>query len=76
MTVLDNVPVDRIGDGARKTDYRKVFLTILAGIFYITGWVPGRLWLGVRIVTTWAAHTWVGTAIRVGWSDGFKPPKR
>lgn len=76
MTALDNVPLDRIGGGARKTDYRKVFLLILAGILYITGWLPGRVWLGVRIVAVWAANTWAGSAVRVGWADGYKPTQQ
>lgn len=76
MSALDNVPLDRIGGGATKTDYRKVALLILAGLLYIAGWLPGRLVLGVRIVATWAAHTWAGSAFRVGWADGFKPPQQ
>lgn len=75
MTVLDNVPADRIAGQVRKTDYRKVTLLILAGLLYVAGWLPGRAWLGVRIVAVWAAHTWAGTALRVGWTDGrdYKP---
>lgn len=76
MTVLDQVPVDRIDGGVRKTDYRKVFLLILASLLYIVGWLPGRIWLGVRIVATWAAHTWAGSAVRVGWADGYNPPQQ
>lgn len=70
-----DVPVDRIGNGVRKTDYRKVFLLILAGLLYIPGWLTGRAWLGVRIVAAWAAHTWPASALRVGWADGCKPPR-
>lgn len=73
MTSLENVPLDRIGGGVQKTDYRHVFLLILAGLLYVTGWLPGRVWLGVRIVAVWAVHTWAGSAFRVGWTDGFKP---
>lgn len=76
MTVLENVPLDRIGGGAHKTDYRKVFLLILAGVLYIVGWLPGRTWLGVRIVAVWAAHTWAGSAVRVGWADGRHIPQQ
>lgn len=71
MTALENVPLDRIGGGAKKTDYKQVTLTILAGLLYIAGWLPGRLALGVRIVAAWAAHTWAGSAVRVGLSDGY-----
>ena len=70
-----DVPVDRIGNGVHKTDYRKVLLLILAGLLYIPGWLLGRAWLGVRIVAVWAAHTWGGSALRVGWADGRKPPR-
>lgn len=75
MTVLENVPLDRIGGGANKTDYRKVFLLIPAGLLYIVGWLPGRAWLGVRIVAVWAAHTWAGSAVRVGFTDGHHKPR-
>lgn len=71
-----DVPMDRIGGGVKKTDYRKVFLLILAGLLYIAGWLPGRVWLGVRIVAVWAAHTWAGSAVRVGFADGSKPPQQ
>lgn len=71
MTALDSVPLDRIGGGVKKTDYRKVAALILAGVLYVAGWLPGRTWLGVRIVATWAAHTWAGSALRVGWVDGY-----
>lgn len=74
MTV-PNVPVDRIGGQARKTDYKHVFLIIVAGLLYMAGWMPGRMWLGVRIVAVWAVHTWAGSALRVGFADGCKPPK-
>lgn len=70
-----DVPMDRIGGGVRKTDYRKVLLLILAGLLYIPGWLAGRFWLGARIVFVWAAHTWAGSALRVGWADGRKPPR-
>lgn len=70
MTSLENVPLDRIGGGAQKTDYRKVAALILAGVLYVAGWLPGRAWLGVRIVAKWATHTWAGSAVRVGWADG------
>lgn len=74
MTV-PNVPLDRIGGQTRKTDYKQAFLLILAGLLYVVGWLPGRAWLGVSIVSAWAAHTWLVSAVRVGFADGCKPPK-
>lgn len=74
MTV-PNVPLDRIGGQTRKTDYKRVLLLILAGMCFSAGWLAGRVWLGVRIVSVWAAHTWLGSALRVGWADGRKPPR-
>lgn len=73
MAVLGNVPLDRIDGQVHKTDYKQVALTILAGVLFILGWIPGRLFLGARIVATWAAHTWAGSAVRVGFNDGYKP---
>lgn len=75
MAVLSNVPADRIGEGARKTDYRRAILLILAGVLFIAGWLPGRILLGARILGTWAAHTWAGSAVRVGFVDGYNKPK-
>ena len=73
MSALDNVPMDRIGGRAHRTDYRQVALTILAGLLYIAGWLPGRACLGARIVGAWAAYTWAGSAVRVGFDDGYNP---
>jgi hypothetical protein len=70
---LPNVPVDRIGGQVRKTDYKQVTLLITAGVLYVLGWLPGRAVLGVRIVASWASHTWAGSALRVGFVDGYKP---
>jgi len=70
---LPSVPADRIDSGTHKTDYKRVTKLVTAGVLYIVGWLPGRALLGVKIVAAWAAHTWPGSAIRVGFSDGHKP---
>lgn len=67
MAVLDRVPVDRITTQARDIQFRRVLLTLLAGLFFAVGWSVAKLF-GVL----WLAVAWSVTAVKVGWQEGRK----
>lgn len=72
MVTVDTVVVDRITAQAREIRFSRVFLTVLAGVFYALGWITARAF-GV----IWLAMTWTAVAVKVGWQEGRKtPPKR
>jgi hypothetical protein len=65
MAVLDRVPVERITAEARQIELGRAVLTLLAGLFYVVGWLAAKL---VNVV--WFAFAWSWTAIKVGWKEG------
>lgn len=64
MAVLDRVPVDRITAEARDIRLGRALLTLLAGVFYVIGWIAAKV-VGV----VWFAVAWAGTAVKVGWAE-------
>lgn len=65
MAVLDRVPVERITVEARQVEIGRTLLTLLAGLFYVLGWLAAKL---VNVV--WFAVAWSWTAVKVGWKEG------
>ena len=65
MAVLDRVPVDRITVEARQVEIGRTLLTLLAGLFFVLGWLAAKL---VNVV--WFAVAWSWTAAKVGWKEG------
>ena len=67
-TLLARVPVERIDEQARRVEFARTVLTILAGLFWLVGWLAGKslglIWLGLA---------WSAAAVRVGWSDARSP---
>jgi hypothetical protein len=63
-TTLDRVPVQRITTEAREVEFRRTALTVLAGLFWLVGWLAAKTLGGI-----WLALAWSATAVRVGWSD-------
>lgn len=47
-------------ESARQVSFARVLITIVAGFFYVAGWLPGRVWLGV---------VFAGLMCRQGWRD-------
>lgn len=50
--------------GVRVPNVSRVFLTVLAGLFFAVGWALG---------TVWAAVTWVWAAVSVGFLTAHRP---
>lgn len=65
MAVLERVPVERITAEAREIKLGRTLLTLLAGLFYVIGWVAAKL---VNVV--WFAVAWSYAAAKVGWVEG------
>lgn len=68
MTVLDQVPMERISAEARQVHFGRLALTALAAVLYLIGWVPSKV-----LQLTWLALAWSGTAVKVGWIDARRP---
>lgn len=64
MAVLERVPVDRINAEARKVEFTRTVLTVLAGLLYGVGWVTAK-----TFAVLWLALAWSATAVRVGWVE-------
>jgi len=62
--VLDRVPVERITSEARKVEFVKTVLTMVAAVLYGLGWVVAKV-----VTVVWFALAWAGTAVKVGWVD-------
>jgi hypothetical protein len=65
MVVLDRVPVERITAEARQIELGRTVLTLLAGLFYVVGWLAAKL---VNVV--WFAFAGSWAAVKVGWKEG------
>jgi hypothetical protein len=59
-TVLERVPVDRISAEAREVHVGRTLLTLVAGFFYLLGWLAAKVVGGA---------VWCLAAIRVGWRE-------
>jgi len=73
MTVLDqffdeSLP-EKVTAEAREIHFGRVLATVLAGVFYLIGWVAART---CRVV--WFGLAWSVTAVRVGWREGYAKP--
>ncbi|MFW6034029.1 MAG: hypothetical protein ACOC9R_02735 [bacterium] len=68
-TVLDRVPVDRVAAEAREIQFRRTALTLLAGLFFVVGWVAGK-----TLGAVWLAVAWSAAAVKVGWQEARRPP--
>lgn len=63
MTVLDQVPLERISAQARQVHVGRLLLTVLAGFFYAVGWTAAKVVLGV---------VWCCVAMKIGFQEGRK----
>jgi hypothetical protein len=66
-TILDRVPVERITAQARQVHAGRTLLTMLAGFFFLIGWVAFRV-----VAVAWLALTWCAVATREGWLEARK----
>ncbi|HEV8652562.1 MAG TPA: hypothetical protein VG276_25055 [Actinomycetes bacterium] len=69
--ILDRVPLDRVSAEAREVHLGRALLTLLVGVFWLTGWLAGKATLAVGFA--WAAA-------KVGYQDarttpGGRPPR-
>jgi hypothetical protein len=66
MSVLADVPVERITARAAQVDMGRSMLAVIGGLLYLVGYLPSR---AVR------ALAWMCSAIAVGWVEGRTPVK-
>ena len=67
MTVLDRVPLERISAEARQVQVGRLLLTLLAGLFYLIGWLVAKLLVGV---------VWCCIAVKVGYVEAGGPVRK
>jgi len=51
-------------------------LTALAVVFFVIGWIAGKIALALSWTAKKVAHSWMGAAIKVGWIDAQKRRSR
>jgi hypothetical protein len=66
--MLARIPLERIDEQARRAEFRRTVLTLLAGLLWLIGWLAGKS-LGLL----WLALAWSAAAVRIGWSDAHSP---
>ena len=59
-SVLDRVPLERISAQARSVHAGRLLLTLIAGFFFLLGWLAGQAFLAV---------VWCCVAVKVGWQE-------
>jgi hypothetical protein len=59
--------LDRITTEARQIQFRRVLLTLFAGLFFAIGWSVAKLFGALWLVVAWSA-----AAVKVGWQEGRK----
>lgn len=64
--LVDRVPLERIQAEARQVDLGRALLTLLVGVFWLLGWLAGKLTLGVGFAYA---------AARVGYVEARSPTK-
>lgn len=69
--LLDGKRLDRITAEARQVHFGRVVLTVIAAVLYGIGWIAARTF-GV----IWLAAAWTAVAVKVGWVEGRKPPRK
>ena len=67
MTVLDRIPLERISAEAERVHVGRLLLTLLAGFFYLIGWLAAKVCLAV---------VWCCVAVKVGFQEGRKASSR
>ena len=58
---LDALPVDETLERAKKVRFSRVLATAIFGVFFVIGWIAGRLWLGA---------VFCAFAVSEGWREG------
>jgi len=67
VSILEHVPLERINAEARQVHVGRLLLTLLAGFFYLLGWLAAKLLLGV---------VWCCVAVKVGYLEAGGPVRR
>jgi hypothetical protein len=68
---MATVDIGRITAEAREVQFRRAVLTALASVLYAVGWIVRKVF-----AVLWLVLTWSWTAIRLGWQDAGKPPRK
>lgn len=64
MSVLERMPVDRIGEQARQVRLGRTLAQLVAVLLVGTGWTARMVCRGA-----WFAMSWTVVAVKVGWQD-------
>lgn len=64
---LEAMPADETLERAKKVSFARFLKTVWFGFWYLAGWVPGRIWVGV---------VYSAFAVEEGWRDGAGKPRR
>jgi hypothetical protein len=65
--LADRVPFERIQAEARQVDLGRALLTVLVGVFWLGGWLAGKLTLGIGFAYA---------AAKVGYAEARSPTAR
>lgn len=64
MTVLEQVPVDRISVRAREVRFGRVLVSVIAGALFGLGWIAFKVF-----AVAWFAAAWSAVAVAEGWAE-------
>ena len=64
MTVLQGVPVARIGARAARIEFAPTALALIAGLLWLIGFLVGKLARGL-----WLIVAYVAASVMTGWDD-------
>jgi len=67
VTVLEHVPLERINAEAKQVHLGRLLLTLVAGFFFLIGWLVAKLLLGV---------VWCCVAVKVGYLEAGGPVRQ
>ena len=62
MAVVEQAPTR-----TSRVDIARIMLLPLAGLLWLLGWLPGKVW---------SAVLWSGAAIKLGWTDSRAGSRR
>jgi uncharacterized membrane protein YedE/YeeE len=71
VALIERVPVERINEQAQQMRFWRAVGTVLAGLFWGIGWLAAK-----GCAVAWLGIAWAVAAVRVGWTDARRPPRK
>jgi hypothetical protein len=68
--LAERIDLDRVEAEAQRISIGRGLLTLIAGMFYVLGWLAGKVVLGVAATVTWSI-----AAAKIGWQDARRPTR-